>query len=84
MMVTTETYRFALPDAEGGVIIRGFQEYGSDHQQQAGVYQLEVPDSLQDLLNDRQECGNWTEVVQMLASAFCAENEELAASLINR
>jgi hypothetical protein len=83
MLVTTETYRFALPDSEGGVMIRGLQEF-DPHHQRTDIYQLEVPDSLQGLVPDRHECGNWTEVIQTLATAFCEKDEELAALLINR
>ena len=83
MIVTIETYRFAPPDSEDGVIIRGMQEYAADDLQ-ASTYQLEVPDSLQALVSERHQCCDWPEVVKTLATAFCDEDERLATSLINR
>jgi hypothetical protein len=83
IIVTTETYRFAVPHSDDGVVIRRLQEYFLV-EAPPGIYQLEVPGGLQDLISDRHECGNWIEIVQTLARAFCQADVRLAASLINR
>lgn len=83
MLITRETYRFAPPNSEAGIIIRSFRELDAAVADKC-VYELEVPQELQDFVCHRYKCEKWTDVVRTLAGAFCKDNEDLAASLINR
>jgi hypothetical protein len=83
MIVTTGTYRFALPNSETGIIIRSFQDHGPDPDDTPKLFQLEVPSDLRNVVEDRHECRSWEEVVQVLAQAFCENDEQLVTSLIN-
>lgn len=83
MIVTVGTYRFAPPNSETGIIIRSFQDDGLDPEDTPELFQLEVPDDLRDVVEDRHECHSWEEVVHVLAQAFCENDEQLVTSLIN-